>query len=150
VMDATKSDVNALAREGKTVLEKRKWAVREEHLARKRVEEAEARKSGYSKRKTHVDSSGVARLEKVQECVATISVIASERRSVDGGDDPLKDFAESFGALLSFKEEYRTMGLDEVIVGAIAQNVSPLTRSRERLGAELKYRQNKLLRSGNH
>jgi tuftelin-interacting protein 11 len=45
VMDATKADVDALAREGKTVVEKRKWAVREEHLARKRVEEAENRES---------------------------------------------------------------------------------------------------------
>lgn len=44
-MDATKSDVDALAREGKNVVEKRKWAVREEHLARKRVEDAENRKS---------------------------------------------------------------------------------------------------------
>lgn len=47
VQDSTKSDVDALAREGKNVAEKRKWAVREEHLARKRVEDAENRTSAF-------------------------------------------------------------------------------------------------------
>lgn len=40
VMDVSKGDVDALAREGKTVVEKRKWAVREEQLAQKRVDDA--------------------------------------------------------------------------------------------------------------
>lgn len=45
VVDVTKGDVDALAREGKTVLERRKWAVREEQLAQERMDAAASSKS---------------------------------------------------------------------------------------------------------
>jgi tuftelin-interacting protein 11 len=48
---------------------------------------------------------------------------------VDSTSDPLAGFTESFTSLLSFKEEYRTMALDEVVVGAIAQTVSLIAES---------------------
>lgn len=68
------------------------------------------------------DSVGVARLERIQEYVATISGLAWKPRS--DAEDPLASLSESFTSLLSFKEEYRTMALDEVVVAAIAQTVS--------------------------
>lgn len=77
-----------------------------------------------TREENQADFVGVARLEKVQECVSAISSVATQRASVNESNDALEGFNESFSSLLSFKEEYRTMGLDEVVVGAIAQAVS--------------------------
>jgi tuftelin-interacting protein 11 len=57
----------------------------------------------------------------LQETIASISAIASDQNR---SEDSLEAFAETFDSLLSFKEEYRIMALDEVVVGAIAQTVS--------------------------
>lgn len=80
--------------------------------------------SSFQSARLLADISGVARLEKVQECVSTISSTASDGKNLGNGSDLLEGFIEGFNTLLSFKEEYRTMGLDEVVVGAIAQTVS--------------------------
>ena len=44
VVDEAKMDVDALAREGRAVGEKRRWALREEQLARKRIDDTTRRK----------------------------------------------------------------------------------------------------------
>lgn len=124
-MDVTKGDVDALAREGKNVVEKRKWAVREEHLARKRIEDAENRTFARldSMPNSQADLLGISRLERIQECVSAIAAVSDDRKP-GSSSDILGGLTESFTSLLSFKEEYRTMALDEVVVGAIAQTVS--------------------------
>lgn len=43
VAEAARGDVEGLAKEGRAVNERRKWAVREEEVARKRVEDASTR-----------------------------------------------------------------------------------------------------------
>jgi len=45
IVDVAKADVDALAREGRTVNEKRRWAVREEQVARAKMEEGNKRQS---------------------------------------------------------------------------------------------------------
>lgn len=43
VLDVTKADVEALAREGRSVNEKRRWAIRDEQVARSKMEEGSKR-----------------------------------------------------------------------------------------------------------
>jgi tuftelin-interacting protein 11 len=45
IVDVAKADVDALAREGRAVNEKRRWAVREEQVARAKMEEGNKRES---------------------------------------------------------------------------------------------------------
>jgi tuftelin-interacting protein 11 len=47
VVDVSKGDVDALAREGKSVNERRRWTLREEELSRKKVDNAEKRESDF-------------------------------------------------------------------------------------------------------
>jgi tuftelin-interacting protein 11 len=105
IVDIAKGDVEALAREGKSVNERRKWAVREEQLARQKIDETEKR---------------IKRLSKVQELVKTISTLALEQST--HSHPSLAPLADSFNSLLDdFGAEYESEQLDEVIVGAIAQ-----------------------------
>ena len=105
IVDIAKGDVEALAREGKSVNERRKWAVREEQLARQKIDETEKR---------------IGRLTKVQELVKTISILASEQSTKE--HPSLSTLADSFNALLDdYSTEYASEQLDEVVVGAIAQ-----------------------------
>lgn len=105
IVDMTKGDVEALAREGKSVNERRKWAVREEQLARQKIDETERR---------------IARLTKIQETVAVIAKLATEQSTHT--HPSLSPLADNFDLLLEeYKDEYATEQLDEVVVGAIAQ-----------------------------
>jgi tuftelin-interacting protein 11 len=105
IVDIAKGDVEALAREGKSVNERRKWAVREEQLARQKIDETEKR---------------INRLTKVQELVKTISTLAVEQSAQE--HPSLLPLANSFNDLLdNYSAEYASEQLDEVIVGAIAQ-----------------------------
>ena len=105
IVDIAKGDVDALAREGKSVNERRKWAIREEKLARQQIDETERR---------------IARLTKVQETVSVISRLATEQSTQT--HPSLMILSDSFNLLLDeFKAEYASEQLDEVVVGAIAQ-----------------------------
>jgi tuftelin-interacting protein 11 len=44
IADVAKGDVEGLAREGKTVNEKRRWALREEQIARQKIDETAKRR----------------------------------------------------------------------------------------------------------
>jgi len=105
IVDIAKGDVEALAREGKSVNERRKWAVREEQLARAKIDETEKR---------------INRLTKVQELVKTISTLAAQQSAQE--HPSLAPLADSFNSLLNeYSAEYASEQLDEVVVGAIAQ-----------------------------
>lgn len=105
IVDIAKGDVEALAREGKSVQERRKWAVREEQLARQKIDETERR---------------IARLTKVQETVTNIAKLATEQSAQ--AHPSLTPLADNFDLLITeYKEEYASEQLDEVVVGAIAQ-----------------------------
>lgn len=105
IVDIAKGDVDALAREGKSVDERRKWAVREEKLARQQIDETERR---------------IDRLTKVQETVSVISELATEQSTQ--AHPSLAPLSDSFKLLLDeYKDEYASEQLDEVVVGAIAQ-----------------------------
>ncbi|WWC64165.1 uncharacterized protein I303_106773 [Kwoniella dejecticola CBS 10117] len=105
IVDVAKGDVEGLIREGKSVNERRRWAVREEQVTRAKVGEAEKR---------------IARIRQIQELVANISTIAAEQST--SPNPSLAPLSESFNSLLStYPEEYRSQSLDDVIVGAIAQ-----------------------------
>jgi tuftelin-interacting protein 11 len=41
VVDVAKGDVDALAREGKSIHERRRWSLREEEISRKKINAAE-------------------------------------------------------------------------------------------------------------
>ena len=57
VLDVAKADVEALAREGRSVNEKRRWAVREEQVARAEMEAGSKRKCTRATAKWIVDES---------------------------------------------------------------------------------------------
>ncbi|KAL7421203.1 hypothetical protein Q5752_004088 [Cryptotrichosporon argae] len=105
ILDMAKGDVDNLAREGRTVNERRRWALREEERAHRKVEETGKR---------------IARLEGVQELAKSIQALTFTEAAKP--DPSLKPLTESFEALLSmYKDEYKSLALDEVLVGAIAQ-----------------------------
>jgi tuftelin-interacting protein 11 len=105
IVDIAKGDVEALAREGKSVNERRKWAVREEQIARQKIDETEQR---------------ITRLTAVQALVQTISILASGQSMQT--HPSLLPLSESFNTLLDeYKAEYASEQLHEVVVGAIAQ-----------------------------
>ncbi|WVQ81525.1 hypothetical protein IAT38_003649 [Cryptococcus sp. DSM 104549] len=105
ILDVAKGDVDALAREGKAVNERRRWALREEQISRAKVEETEKRAS---------------RLRQIQSLVETISTLATEQAA--SPTPSLAPLAESFNSLVNdYSDEYKLLGLDDVVVGAIGQ-----------------------------
>lgn len=99
--DIAKGDVDALAREGKSVHERRRWALREEQIARNKIEEMELQ---------------LARLENIQILVSTISDLMAK------STQSLAPFTEDFSALITlYEQEYDSHQLDDIVVGAIGQ-----------------------------
>lgn len=108
IVDVAKGDVEALVKEGRSVHDRRRWAVREEELSRAKADNAQTR---------------IARLQQIQRLVSEISQEASAQADMGGGS--LDSLASDFENLLrDHKTEYRALKLDEVVVGAIAQVVS--------------------------
>lgn len=69
-----------------------------------------------------MSNPGIARIESIQVIVGAIAIIAAEQAA--SSDPSLVPLSESFDSLLTgFKEEYSSLLLDEVIVGAIGQVV---------------------------
>ncbi len=65
---------------------------------------------------------GISRIEKIQSVISTIHGIVAAQAA--NSHPALDSFTESFDALLhDFKDEYASLALDEVIVGAIGQVV---------------------------
>ncbi|OXH30890.1 tuftelin-interacting protein 11 [Cryptococcus neoformans] len=105
IVEAAKQDVSGLVREGKKVNERRRWALREEEISRAKAEEA---------------SIKISRLKEIQEIVDTISHITTQQTT--SSTPSLAPLFSSFELLLhKFREEYQSLKLDDVIVGAIGQ-----------------------------
>ncbi|WWC73228.1 uncharacterized protein I206_107194 [Kwoniella pini CBS 10737] len=105
IVDVAKGDVEGLIREGKTVNERRRWALREEQVTRAKVDETEKR---------------IARIKQIRELVDNISTVAAQQANAT--HPSLALLSDSFNSLIgSFREEYELHSLDEVVVGAIAQ-----------------------------
>ena len=109
-MDVSKADVEALAREGKSVDERRRWTLREERAV------------GLLPKDELTSLSGISRIRSIQSIITDISSIASEQAVTS--DPTLHPLTVHFDSLLhDFKDEYSSLALDEVIVGAIGQVV---------------------------
>ena len=112
IVDSTKSDLDNLAREAKSVGERRKWLTNEEGRLRTVVQDDEAR---------------IERLKSITHAVASVQKISlsisNDRRSAS---QQLLLFEEAFEVLLSTatQEEYELYKLDEVVIGAITPIVS--------------------------
>ncbi|KAK8843422.1 hypothetical protein IAR55_007079 [Kwoniella newhampshirensis] len=105
ILDVAKGEVEGLAREGKSVNERRRWALREEQISRQQVEDTERR---------------IGRIKQVQTLVGQITKIAAEQAT--SASPSLLPLSDSFKTLMTdFKDEYKLYALDDVIVGAISQ-----------------------------
>ncbi|CED85189.1 Tuftelin-interacting protein TIP39, contains G-patch domain [Phaffia rhodozyma] len=104
ICDMTKGDLDALAREGVAVREKRKWLIREdENLKVKLVEEA----------------NNISRLQQIHVVINEISGISKTLASTY--EPSLAPFIPPFDRLLyEFPEEHSTYSLDEIVVGAVS------------------------------
>ncbi|KAF9047173.1 TFP11-domain-containing protein [Hymenopellis radicata] len=103
ITDACKSDFDGLAREAKSLDEKKKWVIREDARLRKNVEE---------------EADLIARLQQVQLVSAEINTMSKE---LAGEYEPsLKSFDPLFERLLEYEREFKRYRLDEIVVGAIA------------------------------
>lgn len=115
VVDVTRGDVSNLVREGKAINERRRWSTRDEERSRQRAEESSQGEYSLSVELTFAE---IQALEVVQSSVDEISAI-SQRQVVEGSTS-LLHLEESFNRLLiKHEKEYRSLGLDDVIVGAI-------------------------------
>lgn len=119
----TKGDVEALVKEGRSVNEKKRWATREEQVARAKLEDGARRELPLLNRRQTAYMAGIARLEKIQTHIAEISSLAAAQ--AQQSSPSLLPLATAFDALLQgFKEEYSKLDLDDVVVGAIGHVVS--------------------------
>ncbi|ODN74686.1 hypothetical protein L202_07017 [Cryptococcus amylolentus CBS 6039] len=105
ILEHTNGEVTGMVKEGKVVQEKRRWALREEERSRAKSERAEKE---------------LFRLQQIQQLVQNINDIATQQTATDSPSlDPLQ---ANFNTLInSYKDEYKTLGLDDVVVGAIGQ-----------------------------
>ncbi|WVQ75429.1 hypothetical protein IAR50_005054 [Cryptococcus sp. DSM 104548] len=103
ILEHTNEEVTGMVKEGKVVQEKRRWALREEERSRAKSEHAEKE---------------LLRLQQIQQLVQSINDIATQQASTDSPSlDPLE---ASFNTLIdSYKDEYKSLSLDDVVVGAI-------------------------------
>lgn len=118
------SHLRALAKEGSTVISRRKYLLAEEERVRKGVERQEEK----MKRLRQV----LKIVERIKEKETEIRELMSMGMNDLQGDDEgsgmselLERFEEEFDQLLgAFGEEYKEMRLDQVVVGAITPIVS--------------------------
>ncbi|BEI91734.1 uncharacterized protein CcaverHIS019_0405540 [Cutaneotrichosporon cavernicola] len=103
VVDVTRGEVNSLVKEGKAVNERRRWTLRDEERSRQMVDES---------------ANELKSLEVVQSSLKTISTIS--QREVSEESFSLRPLEDAFNRLLiDHDKEYRLLGLDDVVVGAI-------------------------------
>ncbi|KAK0202663.1 GC-rich sequence DNA-binding factor-like protein-domain-containing protein [Desarmillaria ectypa] len=108
IADACKSDLDGLAREAKSLDEKKKWVVKEDMRLRKRVEE---------------EAELIARLQQVQ--IVANELDAKSKELAAAYEVSLDPFSPLVYRLLSeYSNEFDKYRLDEIVVAAIA----PLVR----------------------
>jgi tuftelin-interacting protein 11 len=114
-LDVAVSDVAALAREGKGVEEKKKWAMREAEPGTRAL---------FRSFLNFLLLTEIHRLQTIHAITQHISSLASTATALDNAD-PLEPFTADFTKLIEdFRAEYEEYDLDEVVVGAISQVVS--------------------------
>lgn len=125
IADACKTDLDGLAREAKSLDEKKKWVVREDLRLRKKVEEEADRKSSPD----HIPCSFtyphpvIARLQQVQ--LVSGEIHSKSKQLASDYEPSLESFDPLFQRLLDeFGREFVRYRLDEVVVAAIAPAVS--------------------------
>ncbi|KAK6904434.1 hypothetical protein I204_06962 [Kwoniella mangroviensis CBS 8886] len=105
IVDVAKGDVEGLIREGKSVNERRRWALREEQVSRAKGEDTDKR---------------LTRISQIQALVENVSNIAASQSVA--ANPSLAPLTESFNALINdYGDEYKSQSLDDVVVAAIAQ-----------------------------
>lgn len=115
IVDVTRADVGNLIREGKAINERRRWSTRDEERSR---QSAEASHKGNESVSTELTSAEIQTLEVIQSSVEKISVLS--QREAGEGPASLHHLEESFNQLvINHDKEYRELGLDDVVVGAI-------------------------------
>lgn len=103
ILDITRGDVGNLVKDGKAVDERRRWALREEERSRTKKDHA---------------TDTLDRLRQVRSLISEISSLSSG--AAKSNTHSLEPFAGPFNELLTnFKDEYKRLSLDDVIVGAI-------------------------------
>lgn len=132
ILDVTKGDVGNLIKEGKSVNERRRWSTREEERARQKVESVS---QGAFFNRTELTVIDATRLEAVQAKVREVSAISHDTAA--SANPSLQPLADCFTSLTTdFKDEYKLLALDDVVVGAIDLVVSELLDP-EGYGADL-------------
>lgn len=118
ILDAARADVQALAKEGKGVQEKRSFAMREVEKARTQAEHERGK------------------LQRLDEALAIVSRLQEKSRIIEPhADRPLDVFAADFTALIDdHRVEYDEYELDDAVVGCIAQALGPQLREWQPLG----------------
>lgn len=114
ILDSTKADVQALAKEGKGVNEKRNFAKREVEKMRRQAQEDEIK------------------ITNMETILLTIESVKSKIQTTDTKiqqEQPLADLADDFKTLIEdYRLEYDEYDLDDVVVGAIAHVLAPVFR----------------------
>jgi tuftelin-interacting protein 11 len=115
VVDVTRGEVNSLVKEGKAVNERRRWTMRDEERSRHKADEST---KGNCNAQTALTTTELQSLEVVKASVDEISAIS--QRQVSEGSSSLHSLEDAFNRLLiTHDKEYRLLGLDDVVVGAI-------------------------------
>jgi len=125
ITDACKSDLDGLAREAKSLDERKKFAAREDLRLRKQVEQEAERKLFQTRHGIMLKRffAGISRLQQVQLVATEISATSKQLASVyEVSLDPLSPLFYRLGS--EFAQEIELYRLDEIVVAAIA----PLVR----------------------
>lgn len=115
VVDVTRSEVNNLVKEGKGVNERRRWTMRDEERSRQRADEST---KGRLTVQCALTAAELQSLATIKSSVDEISTIC--QREVSEGSSSLRPLEDAFNRLLiKHDKEYRMLGLDDVVVGAM-------------------------------
>ena len=125
ITESCKGDLDGLAREARTLQERRKWVEQEDARLRKKVEDEAARMLSHDVPKNRLSnfSTVIARLQQVHLVVDDINAQAKVAASTyEASLDP---FSAHFEKLIGlYPAEFERYRLDEIVVAAIAPIVS--------------------------
>lgn len=109
ILDVAKGDVNNLVKEGKSINERRQWSTRDEERANKKSESS---------------IKDITRFEQLRAIIKDVSTATMEDSKRQDGF--LKNLEQPFTKLtLDYPDEYKSLGLDDVVVGSIDQVLRP-------------------------
>lgn len=127
IADSCKSDLDGLAREAKTLQERKKWVADEDIRLRKKVEEeAECASILRSLYDVTDNSSPLTVISRMQQIHIVVEDINAQAKTLASAYElSLDPFSPLFSKLLvQFPSEFERYRLDEIVVAAIAPSVS--------------------------